>query len=64
MYVTKYIKPITCIVPYTYIHTSLGVCMRSPTIGRFWVGWSDKETEEHLKSVRNYLRMKKATISS
>ena len=51
--IIKYIKPITSIVSYTYIYTSLGVRMRSPMLGRYWIGWTDKEVAEHLDSVRS-----------
>lgn len=57
--IVRYIKPLPPMLFNSYIYTSLGVYMRSPFKGNIWVGWTDKETELHLKSVRRLPSYKK-----
>jgi len=57
--ITRYIKPLPPMLFNSYIYTSLGVFMRSPFRGRLWIGWTDKEVEMHLKSVRELSSYKK-----
>jgi hypothetical protein len=52
--ITRYIKPSVPMLFNTHLLTSLGVRMRTPFKNGRWIGWTDKEVEMHLKSVRDY----------
>jgi hypothetical protein len=62
--ITKYIKPLPPMLSPCYFYTSLGVLMRTPIQNGMWIGWTDTETNNHFKAVRDYLLIKKDTTSS
>jgi hypothetical protein len=57
--IIRYVKPLPPMLFNSHIYTSLGVFMRSPFKGGLWIGWTEEESERHLKSVRELSSYKK-----